>query len=131
MKILLIEDDKFFQKFYAVKLKEQNYEVDVASDGEEGIMKMREFKPDLIFLDLIMPKTDGFSVLKTRQQDPTLLKIPVIVFSTLGQENDVRLAKSLGANDYINKSFFDFGVMMNKINSTLKMSRVGNILKVE
>ncbi|MEK6861401.1 MAG: response regulator, partial [Nanoarchaeota archaeon] len=88
--MLLIEDDKFFQKFYAVKLKEQNIEVDVASDGEEGLLKMRQFKPDLIFLDLIMPKADGFSVLKSRQQDVELAKIPVIVFSTLGQENDVK-----------------------------------------
>ncbi|MBI2028153.1 MAG: response regulator [Candidatus Levybacteria bacterium] len=129
MKILLIEDDRFFQKFYASKLKEQNIDVDIASDGEEGLLKMRNGMPDLILLDLIMPKIDGFSVLKSRLQDPTLAKIPVIVFSTLGQENDVKFAKSLGANDYINKSFFDFGIMMTKVNNIMKMSRVENIMK--
>ena len=89
MKILLIEDDIFFQKFYSVKLKEQNIEMDVASDGEEGLSKMKQFAPDLVLLDLIMPKLDGFSVLKARLMDPNLLKIPVIVFSTLLQEQDI------------------------------------------
>jgi len=121
MKILLIEDDIFFQKFYSVKLKELNIETDVASDGEEGLLKMKQFAPDLILLDLIMPKLDGFSVLKARLMDPNLLKIPVIVFSTLGQEQDVQNARKLGATDYVNKSFFDFGTMMAKINALMKV----------
>lgn len=121
MKILLIEDDKFFQKFYNLKLKEQNIEVDVASDGEEGLLKMRQFMPDLVLLDLIMPKLDGFSVLKARLGDQNLIKIPVIVFSTLGQEQDIQNAKKLGATDYVNKSFFDFGNMMAKINNVMKI----------
>lgn len=119
MKILLIEDDKFFQKFYLVKLREQNIETDVAGDGEEGLLKMRKFKPDLILLDIIMPKLDGFAVLKSRLQDPNLIKIPVIVFSTLGQEKDIENAKKLGATDYVNKSFFDFSNMMAKINKVM------------
>lgn len=120
MKILLIEDDKFFQKFYSTKLSEQKVEVDVASDGEEGLMKMRDFKPDLVLLDLIMPKVDGFSVLATRQQDENLSKIPVIVFSTLGQEKDVQNAQRLGANGYINKGSFDFNNMVAVINQVMK-----------
>ena len=119
MRILLIEDDKFFQKFYLVKLQEQNMETEVAADGEEGLLKMRKFKPDLVLLDLIMPKVDGFSVLKSRLQDTNLIKIPVIVFSTLGQEKDIENARRLGATDYINKSFFDFSNMMAKINSIM------------
>src|SRR3989344_4756795 len=121
MKILLIEDDIFFQKFYSVKLKEQNIEMDVASDGEEGLSKMKQFAPDLVLLDLIMPKLDGFSVLKARLMDPNLIKIPVIVFSTLGQEQDVQNASKLGTTDYVNKSFFDFGTMMAKINALMKV----------
>ena len=103
MKILIIEDDKFFQKFYSTKLSEQKVEVEVASDGEEGLMKMKEFNPDLVLLDLIMPKMDGFAVLNQRMQDEILKKIPVIIFSTLGQEKDVKQAQKLGANGYINK----------------------------
>ena len=119
MKILIIEDDKFFQKFYSVKLKEKNVEVEVASDGEEGLIKMRNFKPDLVLLDLIMPKVDGFSVLASRMQDEDLKKIPVIVFSTLGQEKDVENAQHLGANSYINKGSFDFNSMVEKINQVM------------
>ena len=120
MKILLIEDDKFFQKFYSTKLQEQKQEVQVAYDGEEGLMKMRDFKPDLVLLDLIMPKVDGFAVLATRSQDTSLKKIPVIVFSTLGQEKDVANAQKLGANGYINKGFFDFNSMIATINQVMK-----------
>ncbi len=119
MKILLIEDDKFFQKFYSTKLQEKKQEVQVASDGEEGLIKMRDFKPDLVLLDLIMPKMDGFAVLATRSQDENLKKIPVIVFSTLGQEKDVENAQQLGANGYINKGSFDFKVMVEKINQVM------------
>lgn len=119
MKVLIIEDDKFFQKFYSTKLQERKVEVEVASDGEEGLAKMRDFKPDLILLDLIMPKMDGFAVLASRSQDEGLKKIPVIVFSTLGQEKDVQNAKMLGANGYINKGSFDFNSMVAKINQVM------------
>lgn len=115
MKILLVEDDTFFREFYAAKLKEEGMEVEVASDGEEGLDKVSKVKPDLILLDIIMPKKDGFEVLAALSQNATLKKIPVIVFSTLGQESDVEKAKKLGASDYINKSFFDFENLKTKI----------------
>lgn len=119
MKILIIEDDKFFQKFYSNKLQEQKQEVEVASDGEEGLAKMRSVEPDLVLLDLIMPRADGFSVLRTRLQDEILKKIPVIIFSTLGQEKDIDNAIKLGANGYINKGFFDFNSMIAMINKVM------------
>jgi DNA-binding response OmpR family regulator len=122
MKILLVEDDKFFQKFYANKLMENKIEVEVAVDGEEGVMKMKTSNPDLVLLDLIMPKMDGFGVLAARSENDELKKIPVIVFSTLGQEKDVQNAMQLGANGYINKGYFDFDKMMNTINQTIKLS---------
>lgn len=119
MKILLIEDDKFFQKFYSAKLSEQKVEVEVAGDGEEGLSKMRNTKPDLVLLDLIMPKMDGFAVLAARLADESLKKIPVIVLSTLGQEKDMENAKKLGANGYMNKGSFDFNSMVAKINQVM------------
>lgn len=120
MKILLIEDDVFFQKFYSTKLAENKVEVEVAGDGEEGLTKMRSTNPDLVLLDLIMPKMDGFAVLTARLQDENLKKIPVIVFSTLNQEKDVASAQKLGANGYINKGFFDFKTMVATINQVMK-----------
>ncbi|HLD01678.1 MAG TPA: response regulator [Patescibacteria group bacterium] len=120
MKILIIEDDKFFQKFYTFKLREQKFEVSVAGNGEEGLQKVKSFMPNLIILDLIMPKIDGFAVLSALQKDSLLKAIPVLVFSTLGQEKDVIRAKKLGAKDYVNKSFFDFDKLVTKINQFRK-----------
>ncbi|MDZ4227710.1 MAG: response regulator [Candidatus Levybacteria bacterium] len=119
MKILIIEDDNFLQKFFLNKLLEQKIEVAVASDGEEGLAKMRGFKPDLVLLDLIMPKMDGFAVLTARLQDESLKKIPVIILSTLNQEKEIDQAQKLGANGYINKGSFDFKVMVEKINQVM------------
>ncbi len=119
MKILLIEDDTFFQKFYSQKLAEAGYEVNTASDGEEGLTTMRASRPDLILLDLVMPRKDGFEVLAEKAQSPDVAPIPVLVFSTLGQEADVQRAKSLGAADYVNKTFFDFDNLKAKIQAYL------------
>lgn len=122
MRILLVEDDQFFQKFYSSKLKEQGFEVYTASDGNEGLQQVKKINPELIILDIIMPHVDGFEVLMTLSQDQTLKKIPVIVFSTLGQEQDMIKAKKLGAVDYIDKSTFDFNSLKSKILSHAQKS---------
>ena len=108
MKVLLVEDDNFFRSFYSSKLQEKNVQIETAVDGEDGLAKIKIFQPDLVLLDIIMPKKDGFDVLKEMAQLQLLPKIPVLVFSTLGQENDVEKARQLGASGYVNKSFFDF-----------------------
>lgn len=115
MNILLAEDDNFFQNFYAKKLSEQGITVTVAKDGEEALTALQTIKPDLILLDLIMPKKDGFDVLTELAKSEQLKTIPVLVFSTLGQEEDIIKAKSLGAIDFVNKTFFDFDSLLLKI----------------
>ncbi len=115
MRILLVEDDKFFREFYAFKLKEKNIEVGQAGDGEEALTLIPQFKPDLILLDLIMPKKDGFELLADLHSDPLLSQIPVLVFSTLGQQADIDRAKLLGAKGYVNKSFFNFDNLLDII----------------
>ena len=115
MKILLVEDDKFFREFYASKLREKNVEVEQAADGEEGLTKLQTITPDLVLLDIIMPKKDGFDVLEEMGKRQLIQKIPVLVFSTLGQEKDVERARMLGAKGYVNKSFFDFDKLYNRI----------------
>lgn len=117
MTILLVEDDNFFQKFYSTKLRDNNITVEIASNGEEGLQKMREMHFDAVLLDLVMPKIDGFGVLREMAQDDELKKIPVLVFSTLSQETDIAKAKELGAKDYMNKTFFNFEELMRKINA--------------
>ena len=123
MKILLIEDDKFFRDFYAFKLKEKGLDVAVAGDGVEGLQKIASFQPELILLDLIMPQKDGFEVLQAMSAQNLTSVIPVLVFSTLGQEKDVQRAKDLGARDYINKSFFDFDKLFARI---MELSQASN-----
>ena len=120
MKILLIEDDKFFREFYASKLKEKNIEVETAQDGEEGLAKIQTFTPDVVLLDIIMPKKDGFDVLAEMGRMQLLPRLPVLVFSTLGQEKDVEEARRLGARGYVDKSFFDFDVIYTRILEIVK-----------
>ena len=115
MKILLVEDDKFFREFYAQKLREKGAEVFQAGDGVEGLQKVAENTPEVILLDLIMPNKDGFQVLEELSKNDLTKNIPVLVFSTLGQEKDIEKAKSLGAKAYVNKSFFDFEALYSKI----------------
>ncbi|MBI2034418.1 MAG: response regulator [Candidatus Levybacteria bacterium] len=120
MRILLIDDDVFFQKFYATKLSEKGYEVHLASDGNEGIEKARTLKPNIILLDIIMPGKDGFETLKVLSNDKVTKDIPVLVFSTLGQQQDVKKALDLGAKGYANKTFFDFDNLVTRIASLTK-----------
>ena len=115
MKIILIDDDKFFRQLYSDKLKQKGAEVVVAEDGEDGLRKVFEFRPDIILLDLIMPKKDGFDFLKALTGNNATSQIPVLVFSTLGQEKDVQEAMQLGAKGYVNKSFYDFEKLFNTI----------------
>lgn len=115
MNVLLVEDDKFFRDFYAFKLQEKGIKITVADNGEEGLKKINESPPDLVLLDLIMPKKDGFEVLAAMQQAGLTNTIPVLIFSTLGQEKDVEKARQLGARGYINKSFFDFDKLYARI----------------
>ncbi len=113
--ILLADDDAFFQKFYATKLAEKGYTVEVAADGTEALSKYKQIACNLILLDLVMPKKDGFAVLQEISDSAGKKHIPIIVFSTLGQEQDVQKAKELGAEDFIHKTFFNFDELLSKI----------------
>ena len=105
-KILLVEDDKFLSEMYATKLTESGFDVETAFDGEEGIKKAGEFGPDLILLDIVLPKKDGFEVLKELKSKEASKKILVIALTNLGQKEEVQKGFDLGANDYIIKAHF-------------------------
>src|SRR3989344_1064188 len=98
--ILVVEDDKFLRELISQKLLKEGYAALEAVDGEDGIKKIKEEKPDLILLDLILPGIDGFEVLTKMKEDPELSKIPVIILSNLGQKEDVERGLKLGASDY-------------------------------
>jgi len=115
LNILLVEDESFFQKFYVQKLQEQLFTVDLAVDGEDAIQKLSNKKYDCVLLDIIMPKKNGFEVLKYVKEHAITPLTPIIMFTTLGQENDIQQALSLGAADYADKVFFDFESLLQKI----------------
>jgi DNA-binding response OmpR family regulator len=118
--ILVIEDDKFLRDLISKKLLKENYNVVEAVDGEEGLKKIKEIKPDLVLLDLILPGMDGFEVLAQVKEDPTLNQIPVIILSNLGHRDDVERGLKLGASDYLIKAHFTPGEIIEKIKNILK-----------
>ena len=102
-KILYMEDDTFFADLLSRKLRGAGYEIDVAPDGEAGMQKVRSGY-DLILLDILMPKMDGFEVLRQLKADDALSTVPVIVLSNLGAEEDLNRAKELGAEIFLVKA---------------------------
>jgi DNA-binding response OmpR family regulator len=99
-KILIIEDDRFLSSIIKSRMERNSFLVEQAFDGEEGLTKLASFKPDLVILDLIMPKVSGFEFLERISQDPEFNQVPILIASNLGQESDIEKAKSLGAIDY-------------------------------
>ncbi len=118
-KVLVVEDDQFLAAAYKLKLTKSGFEVMVASDGGEALAILREFIPDVVILDLIMPNVDGFTCLSRMKSDEKLKNIPVIVASNLGQKEDVEKAKNLGAAEFIIKSNVSIDDILEKINSIL------------
>lgn len=119
-KILIIEDDKFLRELIAQKLIKESYDIAEAVDGEKGIKAVKDEKPDLVLLDLILPGIDGFEVLAKMKEDPMLAEIPVIILSNLGQKDDIERGLKMGANDYLIKAHFTPGEIIEKIKTALK-----------
>ena len=103
-RILLAEDDRFLRRAAESALKRAGFTVLPAADGEEALRLARAEKPDLVLLDLIMPKLQGFEVLKALKADPATAMIPVVVLSNLGQDGDVQRALESGAVAYLVKA---------------------------
>ena len=114
-KILLVEDEEIMIGLLQRKLENEGYEVDVARDGVEGLEKMKEAKPDLILLDIIMPRMGGFEVLEKMKDDPDLKKIPVIVISNSGQPVELGRVRKLGVKDWLIKTEFDPQEVIDKV----------------
>ena len=118
-RVLVVEDETFLVKIYSVKLKKEGFEVFIATDGESAVKMAFEVKPDIILLDLILPKMNGFEALEKMRTNPDLKKTPVIVLSNLGQDEDVKRAEALGATDYLVKANFSIQEVIAKIRATL------------
>jgi DNA-binding response OmpR family regulator len=118
-KIVVADDDRMFRKAAETTLRRQGYAVTTASDGEEALQLIRAEQPDIIVLDLIMPKIQGFDVLQVLKQDSVTAAIPVIVLSSLSQEQDKQEALNLGAVAYFNKTTFSLGELVKQVETTL------------
>jgi DNA-binding response OmpR family regulator len=118
-KILLIEDDKFLSEMYATKLTENGLEVETAFHGDEGMAKIEDFKPDLVLLDIVLPKKDGFEILRTIKKDGSLKDAVVIILTNLGQKEEVERGFNLGASDYIIKAHFTPTEVVTKVKKML------------
>ncbi|OHA64389.1 MAG: hypothetical protein A2842_00685 [Candidatus Wildermuthbacteria bacterium RIFCSPHIGHO2_01_FULL_48_25] len=118
-KVLIIEDDKFLRELLSQKLLKEGYEVLEGVDGEAGLKKITEDKPDLVLLDLILPGKDGFEILTAAKSNPETANIPVLVLSNLGQQEEVEKALKLGAADFLVKAHFTPGEIVAKIKTII------------
>ncbi|MDX1607818.1 MAG: response regulator [Candidatus Spechtbacterales bacterium] len=114
--ILLVEDDPLIIRMYQNKLSADGYNVETAFNGEEGLTKIRKQKPDLILLDVMMPRMNGIEVLKNLKENDDTKDIPVIFLTNLGDnEEDIEKAKDMGATDYLVKSEISLSDLSEKV----------------
>jgi len=104
VKILLVEDDKMLADMYITKFSKEGMEIMRAEDGAEGLSMAKENIPDIILLDIIMPKLDGFAVLRELKKNKETENIHVLLLTNLGQSEDVEKGRELGADDYFIKA---------------------------
>jgi DNA-binding response OmpR family regulator len=105
-RVLVVDDDRVIQQLLEVNLELEGYEVvATAADGREALDKIAELKPDLVILDIMMPKMDGLEVCRRLRADPALAKIPVILLSARAQDMDIREGLDIGAAAYLTKPF--------------------------
>ena len=119
-KVLIVEDDEFLRSLAAKRLEKEGYSVEVALDGETAYPKAVEVMPSMILLDLLLPGIDGFGVLEKIRADEKTKDIPVVVFSNLGQKEDIEKAKKLGANDFLIKANFTLDDVTAKVKEYLE-----------
>lgn len=124
MKILIIEDEEILSKVLEEKFKRAGFDTAIATNGDEAFPMAKKFSPDVILLDLILPKKNGFDVLKDLKSDADLKTAPIIVLSNLGQDEEIKRALELGASDYMVKTQHPINEVIEKVkNLLLKKSR--------
>lgn len=118
-RILVVDDEIELVDMLTIRLEANNYEVVAVYDGQEGLDKARTLKPDLIILDLMLPKLDGYKVCGMLKFDEKYKQIPIILFTARAQESDVKLGQEVGADAYLTKPF-EPHILLGKIAELLK-----------
>jgi DNA-binding response OmpR family regulator len=121
-RILLVEDDDALANVYLMRLKAEGFEIKRVGDGEDALAMAIEYKPQLVLLDVMMPKVNGFDVLDILRNTPETSNLKIIVLTALSQESDKQRAKALGADDYLVKSQVVVNDVVNRIKFHLGMS---------
>jgi DNA-binding response OmpR family regulator len=122
IKVLLVEDDSFLREISSKKLTKEGFVVHEAIDGEQALEGVKKVKPDIVLLDIILPAIDGFQILSQirSSDDDVVAKVPVIMLSNLGQDDDIKKALDMGANDYLVKAHFTTEEIVEKIKTMIK-----------
>jgi CheY-like chemotaxis protein len=119
-RILLVEDDRFLRKAAEVRLRRAGYTVITAADGEEAIATASAMRPDLVLLDLIMPRMQGFEVLRVLRTQPTMHGVPIVVLTNLSQDADRERAMTHGASGYLIKANMSLDALAEAVGDVLK-----------
>ena len=118
-KILMIEDDLTLSESFTKTMKDAGYDMHVANDGETGFRQAEELRPDLILLDLVLPKKHGFKVMEDLKNNPELRSIPVVVLTNLETPHDIERASTLGAKAYLVKANYSLSEIRRKVEEIL------------
>ncbi len=122
-KILVIEDEASLSNILSETLADRGYKVSIAIQGEEGWQKTKDERPDLVLLDIVLPRLDGFVYLKRLRAHKKLKDIPVLILSNLGQDSDVEQGRQLGAIDYMVKSNHTIDAIIKRVEGVLSESK--------
>ena len=117
--VLIVEDDNFLAEIYQKKFEMEGFKVSVASNGEKGLADMKKKMPDVVLLDVLLPKMDGFAVLEAAKADATTKNIPIILLTNLGQKDDVQRGLAGGAEDYLIKTHFQPSEVVDKVRKVI------------
>lgn len=118
-RVLIVEDDSYISDMYRIKLESECFEVEVSADGQAGLDSMVANRPDLVLLDVVMPKMDGFAVLQKIRKNPDFKDMPIVMLTNLGQKESVEKGLLMGANGYIIKAHFTPSEVVEKIKEFL------------
>jgi len=119
IKIVLVEDDQFLSKILILRLVEEGFDVVLADNGQDAAGVIKKENPNIVLLDLLLPKKNGFEVLEEIKLDAKINQIPVIILSNLGQQTDINKGLKLGAIDYLVKANFGIKDIVSKIKEHL------------
>lgn len=119
IKILLVEDDSFLLGMYATKFEMEDFKVITAEDGEKAVRVAAKEMPDIVLLDIILPKQNGFEVLKQLKANKATANIPVILLTNLSQKDEIDQGLKMGAEDYLIKAYFMPAEVVEKIKKVL------------